>query len=333
MESKPLVSIITPCHNSENYLFRLMDSILSQTYPNIEMITVDNDSKDKTPDIIMEYVPKFIEKGYALKYIHQDDLGPSAGIQTGLRHVKGDYLLMPDSDDYYACSTAIETFVNKFLSLPEEYAIIRSQLIFINEKDMKPMGMAYEHFPEDDPGTLFEDCLFAKNDYNFAAINYMVKVSALRELTGMEIYNTYNIGQQRQICLPLYYKYKAWTISKPLVCYLVRESSVSHGEYSKYPTKVLLYKKAPDYIDSILSCIPSMPAEKKEEYRRGYLRMRAKDMAIMAINTNHFSDVKTYFDDYKKNGGDVSPLRHRLIWKYIQYVLGFFCQKNKSTAK
>ena len=223
---------------------------------------------------------------------------------------------MPDSDDYYAKPTSIETFVNKFLSLPDNYAIIRSQLQYIDEETMQSIGIAYENFPEDDPGTLFEDCLFAQNGYNFAPIDYMVKVSALREMTGMNIYNAYNTGQQRQICLPLYYKYKAWTIAEPLVCYLVRKKSISHGDYAKFATQAHLYTQSPKYIDSIFATIKIMPESEKNDYRNRYLKMRAKRMASMAMCTRHFQDAEKFLSDYKKYGGNSFLLRLRL-WKDV----------------
>ena len=190
MEKNPLVSVVTPCHNSAAFIHRLLDSLLNQTYPRIEMIAVDNDSKDNTAEIIQSYIPKFEAKGYSLTYIYEADLGPSTGVQNGIRHIKGDYLVMPDSDDWYAHEKSIETFIRKFQELPDNYAIIRSQLQYINEENMQPMGLVYKNFPEDDPGTLFEDCLFAKNGYNFAPIDYMVKVSKFREMTNMEKENS-----------------------------------------------------------------------------------------------------------------------------------------------
>lgn len=303
MEKTPLVSVVTPCHNSASYIHRLLDSLLAQTYPKIEIITVDNDSKDNTAAIILDYVPKFEAKGYSLTYIHEADLGPSTGVQNGIRHIKGDFLIMPDSDDWYAESTSIEKFVKKFNELPDNYAIIRSQLQFIDEKNMQSIGLAYENFPEDDPGTLFEDCLFAKNGYNFAPIDYMVKVSKFREMTGLEIFNAYNVGQQRQICLPLYYKYKAWTIAEPLVCYLVRESSVSHGDYAKYSVKRQLYKLDPEYIDSIFSTIDVMSKREKQKYRKAFLKMRACDLLTIAIINGEKKDFQQYVKDYCANGG------------------------------
>ena len=310
MEKKGLVSLITPCHNSSGFIRRLLDSVLEQSYEKIEMVTVDNASEDNTPDIIKSYMPKFEAKGYTLSYFLQDDLGPSAGIQTGLRVITGEYLLMPDSDDWYAGPKSIETFVNKFKELSDEYAIIRCQQNFVDEETMKTIGISYQDATEDDPGTLFEDCLFGRNGYNFAPINYMVRVSALRKETGLNIYNAYNTGQQRQICMPLYYKYKTWTILKPLVCYLVRNSSVSHGEYSKYLIQKKLYNQTPEYIDSILSCIDTMPEQKKEYYRNAFLQMETKSILKKAFLSGNKNDIQEYLDNYRKYGGNPKILLH-----------------------
>lgn len=324
MEKKPLVSVIIPCHNSSAYIFRLLDSLLSQTYPNMEIYAVDNDSKDDTADIIKGYIPKFEEKGYSAYYIYQDDLGPSAAMQTGFKYIKGDYLIMPDSDDWYSKPTSVESFIDKFLSLPDEYAIIRTQLQLINEENMQPIRIVYEGFPADDPGTLFEDCLFGKNGYNYAPIDYMVKVSALREMTGMKIYNAYNTGQQRQICCPLYYKYKAWTINEPLVCYLVRNNSVSHGEYAKYETQRKLYNNNIPYIDSILDCIDTMPDDKRLFYRKNFLMQQAEIMLCKALHYKKFEDVKKYESDFLENGGNkykvfLAKIRSR-IGRAFEYI-------------
>ena len=304
MEKKALVSLITPCHNSAAFIHRLFDSVLNQTYPNIEMIAVDNDSKDNTAKIIKNYIPLFNKKGYRLIYLHEEDLGPSAAIQNGLKHINGEYLLMPDSDDWYSMPTSIEKFVTKFEELPDVYAILRSQIQFIDEKSMLPIKIAYKDFPTDDPGTLFEDCLFAKNGYNFAPIGYMVKVSKLREQTGLQIFNAYNMGQQRQICLPLYYNYKAWTIPEPLVNYLVRSNSISHGSYNKYETQKELHEKIYSYISTILNSITNMTIKEKEMYLDKYMRQSIKRIAYQACNNNDKKGLRAFVNEYKTYGGN-----------------------------
>lgn len=319
MEKKPLVSVIIPCHNSSAYIFRLLDSLLNQTYPNMEIYAVDNDSKDNTAEIIKSYIPKFEEKGYNAYYIHQDDLGPSAAMQTGFNYIKGDYLIMPDSDDWYATPNSVEKYIVKFLSLPDEYAIIRSQLQLIDEETMMPIKVVYENYPEDDPGTLFDDCLFGTNGYNYAPIDYMIKVSALREMTGMKIYSAYNTGQQRQVCLPLYYKYKAWTFAEPLACYLVRKNSISHGDYSKYMTQAKLYSQCEEYINTIFDTIACMPEEKRNQYHDAFMCDQAIRMAIKAVDAG--TSPAIYVKDYRRFGGSAirinsSILKRRLLVKF-----------------
>lgn len=326
MGKKGLVSLITPCHNSSKFIHRLLDSVLEQTYGQIEMITVDNASTDDTPKIIKNYIPKFEARGYTLNYIRQEDLGPSAGIQTGLRIITGEFLQMPDSDDWYAGPLSVELFVNKFKELPNDYAIIRCQQSFVDEENMQITGISYKDATEDDPGTLFEDCLFGKNGYNYAPINYMVRVSALRKETGLEIYNAYNTGQQRQICLPLYYKYKAWTIKKPLVCYLVRKSSVSHGDYAKYPTQRELYGRCAKYIDSILEDIDTMSLELKNKYRSAFLLKETERIYGIAKYFGENKDLELFLKKYKEYGGNVSKLRMKYLFVSIKKSLkNFMC--------
>ena len=63
---KDLVSIITPCYNTGKLLPNLLESILSQDYPFVEMYAINDGSQDDTENVIMEYIPKFKKKGYSL---------------------------------------------------------------------------------------------------------------------------------------------------------------------------------------------------------------------------------------------------------------------------
>lgn len=63
MSHNPLVSILTPCYNSQDYLERYLDSILKQTYSNLELIIINDGSQDRTEEIALSYIDVFQERG------------------------------------------------------------------------------------------------------------------------------------------------------------------------------------------------------------------------------------------------------------------------------
>jgi len=91
----PLVSIVTPCYNCENHISRYLDSIIGQTYKNIELVLINDGSNDNTESIINSYTSKLKKRGIDLIYITQKNSGVSEALNTGLKHFSGDY--RPDS--------------------------------------------------------------------------------------------------------------------------------------------------------------------------------------------------------------------------------------------
>ena len=101
-----LISVIVPVYNVENYLRECLDSIVAQTYRNIEVILVDDGSKDSSGKICDEYA----DKDNRIKVIHKENGGVSAARNTGLDIAKGEWISYVDSDDYIE-STMIETLI------------------------------------------------------------------------------------------------------------------------------------------------------------------------------------------------------------------------------
>lgn len=101
------VSIITPCLNSAVTIRQTIESVLKQTYTNIEYIIVDGESKDGTLDIIREYIPLF---GGRLRYISEKDNGIYSAMNKGIRLSKGLLIGIINSDDYYE-NDAVEKIV------------------------------------------------------------------------------------------------------------------------------------------------------------------------------------------------------------------------------
>jgi len=94
----PLISIVVPVYGVEKYLRRCVDSLLSQTYEHVEIILVDDGSKDRCPAICDEYAGK----DERVRVIHQENAGLSGARNAGIDAAGGEYLAFVDSDDYVA---------------------------------------------------------------------------------------------------------------------------------------------------------------------------------------------------------------------------------------
>ena len=94
---KPMLSVIVPVYNVEKYLSDNLDSLLNQTYENIEIIAVNDGSKDSSFDILKNYQKIFPDK---LRIINQTNGGLSKARNSGIKEAKGDYITFVDSDDF-----------------------------------------------------------------------------------------------------------------------------------------------------------------------------------------------------------------------------------------
>ena len=96
MEHNPLISVIVPIYNVEQYLHRCVDSILAQTYRNLEVILVDDGAKDTSGVICDSYA----EKDSRVKVIHKENGGLSSARNAGIDIARGEFLAFVDSDDW-----------------------------------------------------------------------------------------------------------------------------------------------------------------------------------------------------------------------------------------
>lgn len=93
---KPTISIIIPVYNVENYLERCMDSLIGQTLADIEIICVNDGSKDRSLEILQEYA----SHDSRIRVFDQVNSGVSVARNNALKHVKGEFYMFVDSDDW-----------------------------------------------------------------------------------------------------------------------------------------------------------------------------------------------------------------------------------------
>lgn len=128
---QPLVSIITITRNRGKLIGRCIQSVLNQTYKNIEHIIVDGASDDETDEVVASFIDDRI------KYIKLDSNWPIAKtINYGVEQSKGLFVTFLDSDDEYM-PTKVEKQLKKMLTLPEEYGMVYCWMTYYDQQTMK----------------------------------------------------------------------------------------------------------------------------------------------------------------------------------------------------
>ena len=122
----PQVSIITPCYNASRYISQTIESVLSQTYTDWEMIIIDDGSKDNSDAIIQKYV----EQDSRIILIKQPNGGSANARNHGIREAKGRYIALLDADDLW---------------LPD---FLEKQLAFMKEKNAICVYSSYKRIDE-----------------------------------------------------------------------------------------------------------------------------------------------------------------------------------------
>lgn len=126
----PLVSIIVPIYNVENYLSQCIDSLLAQSYQDIEIILVNDGSKDSSGSIADGYA----NKDHRIKVIHTSNSGVSSARNKGIDASTGEYVCFVDADDF-VLSIYVEYLLNLILTYNADISLTTS--MFMSSIDVK----------------------------------------------------------------------------------------------------------------------------------------------------------------------------------------------------
>lgn len=137
---EPLVSIIIPVYNSEKYLGKCIESIRNQSYKNIEILIINDGSKDRSEELIFSHM----DQEPRIRYQKQNNKGVAIARNKGVEHAIGKYLLFVDSDDYLSVD-----YVKELVTCAEKYdsdLTISGYTLFYqkNGKKIETIPLAYK---------------------------------------------------------------------------------------------------------------------------------------------------------------------------------------------
>lgn len=156
----PLVSVIVPCFNQDQYLPEALDSVLAQTYNNWECIIVNDGSPDNTEEIAKIYC----NTDKRFKYIFKENGGLSSARNTGIRNSIGEYILPLDADDKIS-NTYLDLAIYSFMQNPDTKLVYCKAQFFGNESGEWQLNQyKYETL-------LFENIIFCSAIYKRADYN------------------------------------------------------------------------------------------------------------------------------------------------------------------
>lgn len=139
----PKVSVIIPTYNRAARISRAINSVLSQTFNDYEIIIVDDGSTDDTAQVLKQFNGK-------IKYIFQENQGSAVARNRGIQEARGEYIAFLDSDDFWVPEKLTEQV--RILESHPKVGIVYSRMPIINEKGekigMKPAGISGRNYQE-----------------------------------------------------------------------------------------------------------------------------------------------------------------------------------------
>lgn len=292
MQNNKLVSIITPCYNGEHCLFRLLDSIIAQTYRPIEFILVNDGSTDGSLALAESYAERFKAAGIDYTIVNQENKGLGGAIDAGLKHFSGDYICWPDADDYFE-PTSVEERV-KVLEENPEYAVVSSDA-YMRDSDhldscRKLLSSGLKHLNDRNQ---FEHLI--NGESVFCPGCHMARAEMFLDVHPDRSIYPARRGQNWQLLLPIYYKYPWIFLNKPLYNYIIYANSMSRGDVN-CETKLFRADEHEKIITESLKKIEQVQNADMSYYydyvRRRYAKIRLKTAC-------KFKDKEAFMKQYK----------------------------------
>ena len=315
MVKNSLVSIISPCYNGERYLSHFLDSVLAQTYKNIELILVNDASTDKTNEVICAYEVLFEKAKIKFNVINKTkNGGQAAAINEALPIFSGEYIMWMDSDDIFY-PNAIEEKVAFLEQNPQlDFCLCWGNVVNSSDLD-KEVGKLCRVEP-DKNDNLFEDLIKCNNVVFCPGTIFVRSDSFKKVIPSLRIFESRE-GQNWQLMLPLAYSLNYGYLNKSLFKYVVHSDSHSHSKRN-YQQKI---NRHDNFILLISETIKNIPNIRNLTY---YLDLaivvQTQEKMYVAITCFKYFQYLKYKKLLRKYNVSI-PLKRMFIPTLIIYTL------------
>lgn len=273
------VSIVLPCYNGADTIERAVRGILNQTYRPIQLILVNDGSTDATEQVICSMREEIAQAQIEFLYWPQENLGLGGAVNSGLKHVTGEYLAWVDADDELM-PESVELRVN-FLEQNRDYGSVSSNAIFAEDRDWnRPLGKLTDNILLNSEADQFTHLLMGRSI--FCCGCHLVRKSVFIEANGgMDIYPARH-GQNWQMLLPVYYASKHAFLDLPLYKYRTNADSMS-AAVEKMPMNQLCLRRQ-EYLAIVGNTLRRITGMRDKE-RDAYLRLFKKHIYELNLDS------------------------------------------------
>lgn len=288
-DTLPLVSIIIPSYQSAQFVTKAIDSCLAQTYPNIEIIIIDDGSTDNTKEVVSTYIT-----AKKINYIYHANKGLSGARNTGLKLANGAYIQFLDADDTIN-PEKIQLQIDYLVKHPEHIGVYSDYVIQKNNQSI--------HYLREYPvGNLFKYVCYS---------NFVMPVhTVLLNTKNLPFFDeTLKQGEDRDFWLNLFHNniHAFGFINEILATYTLHDKNMTHQTENNLLSVIEILKK------HLLLCtnLQQTILEEAKIYHYGMLGIHSLESAM-------YQKARYYL----KQSFSIKNIKYKFIF-FISYLLSF----------
>lgn len=235
-----MISVIIPIYKVEKYVRQCINSVLNQTYKNMEIILVDDGSPDNCPCICDDYA----KQDKRVKVIHKENGGAAQSRNVGVAVATGDYGIFVDGDDYWSEETGLQQLVDRLKDTNADLLNFAYHKFYEDTGKVVRALSADSNMPVEVTNTIDQlEYLTDRSLYIASPCNKVIRLNILRELP----FDTIRGSEDIEWCARLMKKAESFDyINLDFYCYRQRSGSVSQALSARYYINLK---------DAILGCI------------------------------------------------------------------------------